>query len=128
MALLTLENYTLGIGQTPILKDINLALEPSEIHGLIGESGSGKSLTALSVMQLLPGGAHAQGVIRFDGHEITSMNEADMCALRGDDIGMIFQEPMTALNPLHSIEKQIGEVLRLHQKMSEDKARIRGSV
>ena len=70
--------------------------------GLIGESGCGKSITALALMGLLPEGAHVSGSIRFDGRELVGLADAALCALRGDRIGMVFQEPMTALNPLHT--------------------------
>src|SRR5690606_16288259 len=100
MSLLEIEGLSLDIGATPILKDIDLTLAQGEVVGLVGESGSGKSMTALTVMQLLPDAARASGRICFDGTDILSASEEQMCRLRGDDIGMVFQEPMTALNPV----------------------------
>ena len=82
--------------------------------GLVGESGSGKSMTALTIMRLLPGAARATGSVRFDGIDILAATEDQMCALRGDDIGMVFQEPMTALNPVKTIGEQVAEGIRWH--------------
>ncbi|MGZ8396209.1 MAG: ATP-binding cassette domain-containing protein, partial [Rhodoplanes sp.] len=83
---------------------------------LVGESGSGKSVTALSIMKLLPypAASHPCGAIDFKGRELLALPESEMRRVRGDDITIIFQEPMTSLNPLHTIEKQIGEILLLH--------------
>ncbi len=114
MALLEIKNLSLKIGAFPALKGIDLAIEPGEIRALVGESGSGKSMTALSIMKLLPSGAKAEGQIRFNGKDILAASEADMCQLRGDDIGMVFQEPMTALNPVKTIGEQVAEGIRLH--------------
>jgi peptide/nickel transport system ATP-binding protein len=114
MSLLEIENLRLDIGDTPILKDIDLTIEQGEVMGLVGESGSGKSMTALTVMQLLPEAARAQGRVTFDGIDILSAPEAAMNKLRGDDIGMVFQEPMTALNPLKTIGEQVAEGMRWH--------------
>lgn len=102
------------------------SVEKGQTVALVGESGSGKSVTALSIMGLLPARAarHPAGSsILFDGREIVGAPERDLRALRGRRIGMIFQEPMTALNPLHSIERQIGEALRIHQGMNRAAAR-----
>ena len=114
MSLLEIENLRLDIGDTPILKDIDLTIKQGEVMGLVGESGSGKSMTALTVMQLLPEAARAQGRITFDGIDILSAPEAAMNKLRGDDIGMVFQEPMTALNPVKTIGEQVAEGIRWH--------------
>jgi peptide/nickel transport system ATP-binding protein len=114
MSLLEIENLRLDIGDTPILKDIDLTIEQGEVMGLVGESGSGKSMTALTVMQLLPEAARAQGRVTFDGIDILSAPEAAMNKLRGDDIGMVFQEPMTALNPVKTIGEQVAEGIRWH--------------
>ncbi|HEY0900820.1 MAG TPA: ATP-binding cassette domain-containing protein, partial [Micavibrio sp.] len=94
---------------------------------LVGESGSGKSVTALSLMQLLPypRAHHPQGSIQFQDMELMNKGEAFMRTLRGQRISMIFQEPMTSLNPLHTIERQIGEVLKIHQHMNEAQVRAR---
>jgi len=109
------------------VKNASLEIDRGEIVALVGESGSGKSVTALSVMRLLPYPLawHPKGSIIFDGKEIMDAAEADMRAIRGNRISMIFQEPLNSLNPLHSIEKQIGEVLHLHKRMTPAQARAR---
>jgi peptide/nickel transport system ATP-binding protein len=114
MSLLEIEKLSLSIGDSRILQDVDLAIEPGEVLGLVGESGSGKSLTALSIMRLLPPSARATGGIRFNGIDLLAASEDDMCNLRGDDIGMVFQEPMTALNPVKTIGEQVAEGIRLH--------------
>ncbi|RUU86344.1 ABC transporter ATP-binding protein [Mesorhizobium sp. M7A.F.Ca.MR.176.00.0.0] len=127
MSLLDIENLSLTIGDTQILKSMELSVAPGEVMGLVGESGSGKSMTALTVMQLLPHAARATGRVTFDGIDILTASEDQMCALRGDDIGMVFQEPMTALNPVKTIGEQVAEGIRWHTKASraeaEDRAR-----
>ncbi|MER8572522.1 dipeptide ABC transporter ATP-binding protein [Mesorhizobium sp. M1338] len=127
MSLLDIENLSLTIGDTPILKGMELSVAPGEVTGLVGESGSGKSMTALTVMQLLPHAARATGRVSFDGIDLLAATEDQMCALRGDDIGMVFQEPMTALNPVKTIGEQVAEGIRWHTKASraeaEDRAR-----
>jgi peptide/nickel transport system ATP-binding protein len=114
MSLLEIGKLELDIGGTPILRGIDLAVEQGEVMGLVGESGSGKSMTALAVMRLLPHAARASGRITFDGHAILSAPEEEMYRLRGDDIGMVFQEPMTALNPVKTIGEQVAEGIRWH--------------
>jgi peptide/nickel transport system ATP-binding protein len=114
MSLLNIGNLNLSIGGRPILKNVDLRIEAGEILGLVGESGSGKSMTALSVMRLLPHGSRLFGSIQFLGEELSRASEGDMCQLRGNDIGMVFQEPMSALNPVQTIGDQIAEGLRLH--------------
>ena len=116
MSLLEIENLSMTIGGVPILKDIDLTVAPGEVVGLVGESGSGKSMTALTVMRLLPEAARAGGRISFNGVDILAASEDQMCALRGDDIGMVFQEPMTALNPLKTIGEQVAEGIRWHTR------------
>jgi peptide/nickel transport system ATP-binding protein len=115
VSLLTIEKLRLEIGGTPILKDIDLTIDKGEVMGLVGESGSGKSMTALAIMKLLPHAARASGRIDFDGIDILGASEEAMCRLRGDDIGMVFQEPMTALNPLKTIGEQVAEGIRWHR-------------
>jgi peptide/nickel transport system ATP-binding protein len=127
VSLLEIKGLNLAIGTTPILKGIDLSIAPGEVMGLVGESGSGKSMTALTVMQLLPATARASGSVVFDGKEILTASEAEMNALRGDDVGMVFQEPMTALNPLKTIGEQVAEGIRWHtgtsRRDAEDRAR-----
>lgn len=123
MTLLRIENLTLAINDSPILHDIDLQLEAGSILGIIGESGSGKSLTAFSILRLLPEGSTSGGVIEFDGENLFDKSEAQMCEVRGDDIGMIFQEPMTALNPVQTIGHQVAETVKIHRKVSRREAR-----
>ena len=110
-------------GPADALRGISFTLRRGETLGLIGESGCGKSMTALALMGLLPEGAQVAGSMRFEGRELAKLAEEDWCRLRGDRIGMIFQEPMTALNPLHRIGAQIGETLRLHRALDAAAAR-----
>ncbi len=110
-------------GKHEALRGISFELDRGHTMGLIGESGCGKSITALALMGLLPDGAAVSGSIRFDGRELTTLDEPALCALRGNRIGMVFQEPMTALNPLHTVGHQIAESLRLHKKVSRNTAR-----
>ncbi|MER9898751.1 dipeptide ABC transporter ATP-binding protein [Mesorhizobium sp. M0130] len=125
MSLLEIEKLSLTIGGTPILRDIELSVAPGEVMGLVGESGSGKSMTALTVMQLLPWAARATGRVTFDGIDILAASEDQMCAMRGDDIGMVFQEPMTALNPVKTIGEQVAEGIRWHTRASRADAEER---
>jgi len=110
-------------GPAAALRGVSFTLQRGQTLGLIGESGCGKSLTALALMGLLPEGAQVAGSIRFDGQELTTLDEPALCRLRGNRIGMVFQEPMTALNPLHPIGRQIAEPLRLHRGLSAAAAR-----
>ncbi len=106
---------------------IDFQISAGKTLALVGESGSGKSVTALSILKLLPypAASHPSGEILWQGDNILQANDKRLRQIRGNDIAMIFQEPMTALNPLHTIEKQIAEVLRLHQHMTRDAARTR---
>ena len=106
---------------------ISFHIDRGETLALVGESGSGKSVSALSILKLLPypTAAHPSGTIHFKGEDLLDSDEQDLRRVRGDDITMIFQEPMTSLNPLHTIELQIGEILRLHQNMDAKQARVR---
>src|SRR5215213_10038050 len=106
---------------------ISFELKKGETVALVGESGSGKSVTALSVMKLLPypAASHPSGAVYFKGRELLGMPQEEIRQIRGNDITIIFQEPMTSLNPLHTIEKQIGEILLLHQGLTGAPARAR---
>jgi peptide/nickel transport system ATP-binding protein len=106
-------------GLMPALQGVSLTIERGQTLGLIGESGCGKSLTALALMGLLPERAVIQGSIRLDGQELLGLPDAQLRKVRGARIGMVFQEPMTALNPLHTIAKQIAEPLMLHKGLSK---------
>lgn len=114
-------------GHFDAVKNVSFSLEKGKTLALVGESGSGKSVTALSLLQLLPYplASHPTGKIVFDGQDMIGASKATLQALRGKRIGMIFQEPLTALNPLHTIERQIGEVLKLHQMMDREQVRAR---
>ncbi len=119
--------FTQG-GATSLAVDrVSFDIGRGETVALVGESGSGKSVSALSVLKLLPypPASHPSGNILFDGEDLLSLGEKELRRVRGNRITMIFQEPMTSLNPLHTIEQQIVEVLRLHQGMGEKKARAR---
>jgi peptide/nickel transport system ATP-binding protein len=120
--LLQVENLRVTLptsrGAADALRDVSFTLDRGGTLGLVGESGCGKSLTALALMGLLPEGAQVTGSIRFDGRELTTLDDAAMGALRGDRIGMVFQEPMTALNPVHRVGDQIAESLRLHRGLA----------
>ncbi len=125
--LLHIDDLTLSIGDSKILRNVDFTIRQGEVMGLVGESGSGKSMTALAIMKLLPHAARASGKILFDGTDLLKASERDMCAVRGDDISMVFQEPMTALNPVKTIGEQVAEGIRWHTGASradaEDRAR-----
>jgi peptide/nickel transport system ATP-binding protein len=112
-----------ALGPLAALRGVSFTLERGQTLGLIGESGCGKSMTALALMGLPPEGASVGGSIRLHGQELTTLDDAAMCALRGHRMGMVFQEPMSALNPLHTIGHQIAESLRLHKGHTRTAAR-----
>ncbi|MFN3700142.1 MAG: ABC transporter ATP-binding protein [Alphaproteobacteria bacterium] len=131
-AFLSVKNLSVSFqtqdGRFDAVKTISFDLNKGETLAIVGESGSGKSVSALSIMQLLPYPVAAHGEqssILFDGEELIGKGDSFMRTIRGRRIGMIFQEPLTALNPLHTIEKQIGEMLFLHQKMSKPQVKAR---
>lgn len=113
--------------QTLAVDHISFEINEGETLALVGESGSGKSVTALSILKLLPypPASHPSGKIFFKNKDLMALDEKGLMQVRGRDISMIFQEPMTSLNPLHTVERQISEVLRIHQGMSERNARER---
>jgi microcin C transport system ATP-binding protein len=106
---------------------ISFDIKPGETVALVGESGSGKSVSALSILKLLPypSAHHPSGRILFKGKDLIGANEDEMRRVRGDDITMVFQEPMTSLNPLHTVERQVSEILKLHRGLTEREARVR---
>ena len=115
MTLVAVKNLSLSIHGTQILHEVSLSVAPGEVVAVTGESGSGKSMTALAIMQLLPDGSETTGAIDLDGEDVTQARETRMCELRGNNIGMVFQEPMTALNPVQTIGAQVGDAVQLHR-------------
>jgi peptide/nickel transport system ATP-binding protein len=126
VALLEVENLSVVLqthrGPATAVRNVSFRVETGETLGIVGESGCGKSMTAMAVMGLLPENARVTGSIRFDGVELTSLTERQLTEVRGDRIGMIFQEPMTALNPVHTVGRQVAEPLRLHRGMGAREA------
>ncbi|MBN8903170.1 MAG: ABC transporter ATP-binding protein, partial [Rhodospirillales bacterium] len=123
MPLLDVQNLTTAFqtqrGEITAVEDISFSLEPGEILGIVGESGSGKSVTALTIMGLLPRppARIAGGSIRFEGTELTTLSQSRMQGIRGPGIAMVFQEPMTSLNPVFSIGDQLMETIRAHERL-----------
>jgi len=128
--LLQVENLTINLGNIGLVRNVSFELSSGEALGLVGESGCGKSLTALSIMRLLPQPPmHIEaGEIRFNGNNLVNMPEGSLEKIRGRDIAMIFQEPMTSLNPVFNVGDQVAEVLYLHEKLKGSSARERLSV
>ena len=110
---------------TPAVKGVSFQINRGETVALVGESGSGKSVTALSTVQLLGAAAQLEGSITYEGRQMVGAPEATLREIRGNDISFIFQEPMTSLNPLHTLERQLSESLALHQGLKGDAARAR---
>ncbi|HEV7796743.1 MAG TPA: ABC transporter ATP-binding protein [Pyrinomonadaceae bacterium] len=111
-------------GLVRAVNGVSFHLDSGELLGLVGESGCGKSITALSIMRLIaPPGKIVGGEISFDGKDLLKLSDAEMRQIRGDDIAMIFQDPMTSLNPVFTVGEQIAEALRLHRKLSRKAAR-----
>ena len=130
LPLLSIKNLSVDFRQgtrvTNAVRNASLDLYQGETLALVGESGSGKSVTAHSVLRLLPVSAsHPNGEIMFDGENLLQLADTKIRGIRGNRIGMIFQEPMSSLNPLHTIEKQIKEVLFIHQGLRQKQARER---
>ena len=127
MTLLDVHNLTVRLhtqrGLATAVRQVSFQIARGETLGLVGESGCGKSITAMALMGLLPERAQVSGHIRLDGQDILTLPERALCQMRGNRIGMIFQEPMTALNPVHRVGHQVAEPLRLHRGMSADAAR-----
>jgi peptide/nickel transport system ATP-binding protein len=122
-ASLVVEDLTVRVGAVEAIHQISFALEAGQRTGLIGESGSGKTLTALAIMGLLPDGLSASGRVLYQGRDLLAMSERDLCKIRGDRMAMVFQEPLTALNPVMKIGAQVAEPLRLHRRMGAAEAR-----
>ena len=122
MSLLSIRDLSLTIHGTPILDRVSLDVAPGEIVAITGESGSGKSMTALATMGLLPQGAQASGQILLEWQDLLALTESQMCGVRGQRIGMVFQEPMTALNPVQTIGAQVAETILQHEGVSRSVA------
>jgi peptide/nickel transport system ATP-binding protein len=120
---LVVEDLRVRVGTIEAIHGISFALQAGQRTGLIGESGSGKTLTALAIMGLLPPGLSASGHVRLGQRDLLALSERDLCALRGDRLAMIFQEPMTALNPVMPIGDQVAEPLRVHRRLGKSAAR-----
>ena len=127
MSLLEVKNlhtyFTTKKGIVKAVNDVTYSLEAGKTLGIVGESGSGKSVSAMSILRLLDGNGYIEsGSITFDGQDIMAASDKDLHHIRGNEISVIFQEPMTSLNPVFTIERQIGEVLVLHQHMNKKEA------
>ena len=119
-------SFSIGVGTVQAVRGISFHVDQGESVGIVGESGSGKSVTMLSVMGLLPNyAAITADSIRFDGREMTQLSPRELRAMHGSEIGMIFQDPMTSLNPLFTVESQLTEPLRIHRNMRKAQARAR---
>jgi len=116
VALLRIENLNVSFAAASAVRDLSLEIAPGESLGLVGESGSGKSVTALAILRLLGEAAAISGRIEFDGRDLLALSSAEVRRIRGREIAMIFQEPMTALNPVMPIGEQIAEAARTHQR------------
>ncbi|PCE14884.1 ABC transporter ATP-binding protein [Microbacterium sp. SZ1] len=122
---LEVEDLVIEIDGRRVVDGVSFAVPDGARVGLIGESGSGKSLTALAVLGLLPEGATASGSIRWNGTELIGMPDRELARLRGDEIGIVFQEPRTALNPIRTVGRQIAESIRIHEGVGRREARER---
>ena len=127
MSLLEVKNLSLRIGATQILHDVDVTVAHGEIVAITGESGSGKSMTALAIMGLLPQSSDVRGAITLNGTDILQTSEPDLCKMRGNTMGMVFQEPMTALNPVQTIGDQVAETILIHEKTSKADAHKRAA-
>jgi microcin C transport system ATP-binding protein len=126
-ALLQVQDLAVSFGDTPVVHGVSFSIERGETLALVGESGSGKTVTALSILQLLPypNAHHPRGSIKIGGQEVLGKGEEVLRKIRGSRVGLVFQEPMTSLNPLHTIEKQISESLYVHRGLRGAAARAR---
>src|SRR3990167_410755 len=120
-------SFQQGNQRNQAVRNVSLELKKGETFALVGESGSGKSVTAMAILKLLPRTItrYDTGTVLFEGRNLLAASEPELRSIRGNRIGMIFQEPLTALNPLHTVEKQIGEVLRIHKGLDGRQARKR---
>lgn len=126
--LLSIENLSTSFftskGVVPAVSGVSLSVERGEIHGIVGESGCGKSVTSLSIMGLVaPPGRVVEGRILFQGRDLTKLDNNAMCEVRGNEIAMIFQEPMTSLNPVFTVGRQVSESILIHRKVPREEAK-----
>jgi oligopeptide/dipeptide ABC transporter ATP-binding protein len=122
-ALLAVEGLTVSFGRFAVVEDLSFTVDPGEVLAIVGESGSGKSLTALALMRLVPPPGRVSGRVVFDGAELLALPERQMRSIRGGSMAMVFQEPMTSLNPVFTVGSQIAEALRWHRGLSGAAAR-----
>ena len=128
--LLSIKNLTVvfktRLGEVPVIDDVSFSVAPGEILGIVGESGCGKTMTSLAIMRLMPEqGKVTSGSITLTGEDLVVASEARMRSLRGNEISMVFQEPMSSLNPVFSVGEQIAEVLKAHQGLNKSEAKER---
>ena len=123
MSLLKVQGLSVRIGANDVVRHVSFDVNPGEVFGLVGESGSGKSMTAHALMRLLPDAADFQGEVVLENRRLNLLTERSMCRIRGQEMGMIFQEPMTALNPLQTIGDQVAETLIVHGRARRRHAR-----
>ncbi|HUY81733.1 MAG TPA: ABC transporter ATP-binding protein [Acidobacteriaceae bacterium] len=112
--LLQIKELSIKFGERAAVRGLSLAIEPGKVLGLVGESGSGKSVTALAIMRLLDASTRVEGSIQFDGRELLELDAESMRKMRGREMAMVFQEPMTALNPVMPVGEQVAEAVRAH--------------
>lgn len=128
-ALLEVQNlrtkFKTDYGTVAVVDGVDFTIQPGETLGVVGESGCGKSVTSLTIMGLLPQTGKAEGHIQFNDEDLLTLSDGQMQKIRGNKIAMIFQEPMTSLNPLHTVGRQIEESIRLHLKLDKDRAKQR---
>jgi peptide/nickel transport system ATP-binding protein len=122
---LRVRDLCISIGGRPVVDGVSFDVADGQRMGLIGESGSGKSLTALAVLGLLPEAATVTGSIRWNDTELIGLPDRQLAQLRGDEIGIVFQEPRTALNPIRTVGRQIAEAIRIHERVPRREARAR---
>ncbi|KRA22316.1 ABC transporter ATP-binding protein [Microbacterium sp. Root61] len=122
---LKVRDLCIDLGGRRVVDGVSFSVPDGSRVGLIGESGSGKSLTALAILGLLPEGAEMHGSIRWRDRELIGLSDKELAELRGDDIGIVFQEPRTALNPIRTVGRQIAESIRIHERATRAEAKVR---
>jgi peptide/nickel transport system ATP-binding protein len=126
-SLLEVDHLSISFRDQTVVRDLSFSVGQGEVLGLVGESGSGKSLTSLSILRLLDGAARVEGAIRFEGKDLLTLKPEEMRRYRGRKIAMIFQEPMTALNPVMPVGRQVAEAIETHQP-ELDRKQVRAAV